>query len=408
MSALAAVRHSQPESPDLASTDKPVRVLHYVTGGFSGGATQVAISLVRAAMAEGSHVRPLLVLRRKWGTDPARITQLLELGIPVVTVPRWPRMVSVLRLASICRSFGTDVLVAHGYSEHLWGRYAGLLANVKNLVQVEHNSRERYTHWRRVQSRWLAKRTARIVGCSEGVCQALLHMGLPAAKIEAIPNGIRLKPFSAAAEHPFARRKPGIVMVARFSRQKDHETLLRAVALLRKRGLLPVVSLAGGGKPAYRRAMESLVTELGLAGQVKFLGVCADVPGLLMDHQIAVLSTHYEGMPLALLEGMAAGCAMVGSDVQGVREIIRDGEDGRLFPAAQPAVLAGILGFLLSHPEQAAILAAAGRARAFREHGLDLMNARYDALFRSFCQSNISETAKENAIAGIGAGRVEH
>jgi glycosyltransferase involved in cell wall biosynthesis len=383
VSGPVVVAGTLPAQAGFAPHGNPVRVLHFVTGGFSGGATQVAISLVRAALADGTSVQPLLVLRRKWGTDPARITQLREQGIPVVTVPRWPRMTTILRLAAICRSFRADVLVAHGYSEHLWGRYAGLLAGVKSLVQVEHNTRERYTRWRRAQSRWLALRTARIVGCSEGVRDALLNMGLPADRIVAIPNGIRLAPFAAVDAHPFAGRVPGIVMVARFSRQKDHATLLRAVALLRERGLTPPLMLAGGGKPAHRHAMEALAAELGLSGQVQFLGVCADVPALLMDHRIAVLSTHHEGMPLALLEGMAAGCAVVGSDVRGVREIIRDGIDGRLVPAADPVALAEVLEHLLSSSEQAALLAAAGRARALEQHGLDLMNQRYEALFRS-------------------------
>ena len=383
MSGPVVVNGVQAVVEDFAPRSEPVRVLHFVTGGFSGGATQVAIALTRAALADGERVQPMLVLRRKWGTDPARIERLREEGIPVITVPRWPRLATILRLAAICRSFRADVLVAHGYSEHLWGRYAGLLAGVRSLVQVEHNTRERYTPWRRAQTRWLARRTARIVGCSEGVRDALLQMDLPAERIVAIPNGIRLEPFAAAGERPFARRIPGIVMVARFSRQKDHATLLCAVALLRQRGLTPPVMLAGGGKPAHRRAMEVLVAELGLSGQVHFLGVCKDVPALLMEHQIAVLSTHHEGMPLALLEGMAAGCAVVGSDVEGVREIIREGVDGMLVARADPQQLSIALETLLGQPAYAGALAANARASALEHFGLDLMNRRYADLFLS-------------------------
>lgn len=367
-----------PSSP--MARDERVRVLHFVTGGFSGGATQVAIALVKAALG-GHRVQPLLVLRRKWGTDPARVAQLREQGVPLATVPRWPRMATILSLVRICRQFRPDVLVAHGYSEHLWGRYAGLLAGVPHLVHVEHNTRERYTRWRLTQARWLARRTARIVGCSEGVREALLSMGLPAERTIAIPNGIRLAPFADADARPFAQRIPGIVMVARFSRQKDHVTLLRALALLRARGLRPPVALAGGGKPGHRRAAQTLAGELGLLDQVRFLGVCRDVPKLLLDHQIAVLSTHHEGMPLALLEGMAAGCVVVGSAVQGVRELIHDHEDGRLVAPADPIALADALEALLSSPAQAARLAARARVVAFERHGLDLMNRRYEELF---------------------------
>ena len=358
----------------------PVRVLHFVTGGFSGGATQVAIALVNAAM-NSDRVQPLLVLRRKRRGDPARIAELQEAGVPVVTVTGWSHAATIWSLVKVCREFRPDVLVAHGFSEHLWGRYAGLLAKVPHLVHVEHNTRERYTAWRLAQARWLARRTDRIVGCSEGVRLRLLEMGMPAERTIAIPNGIGLAPFADADAHPFAQRTAGIVMVARFSKQKDHATLLRAIALLRARGLRPPVLLAGGGKASHRQPMQALAAELGLQDQVQFLGLCRDVPELLLTHQIAVLSTHYEGMPLALIEAMAAGCAVVGSAVPGVREVIDDGQDGRLVAPNDPAALADVLQGLLTAPGEAARLGAAARAAALQRHSRELMNQRYEQLF---------------------------
>ncbi|HEY4555057.1 MAG TPA: glycosyltransferase, partial [Lysobacter sp.] len=277
-----------------------IRVLHFVTGGFSGGATQVAIALVNAAQHSAT-VEPLLVLRRKRRTDPARIAELERAGVPVRTVTGATHLATVFALVRLCRRFRPDVLVAHGFSEHLWGRYAGLLARVPHLVHVEHNTRERYTPWRRAQTRWLARRTDRIVGCSDGVRDALLAMGMPPERTVSIPNGIRLEPFAAADAVDFAQREAGIVMVARYSRQKDHATLLRAVALLGARGLRPVVHFAGAGKAQHRAPVERLAAELGLQAQVRFLGLHRDVPGLLMGQRICVLSTHYEGMPLALI-----------------------------------------------------------------------------------------------------------
>jgi glycosyltransferase involved in cell wall biosynthesis len=357
-----------------------VRVLHFVTGGFSGGATQVAVQLVNAARASDA-VEPLLVLRRKRHADPARIEELRRAGVPLELVAGWSHAATIAALVGVCKRFKPDVLVAHGFSEHLWGRYAGLLAKVPHLVHVEHNTRERYTAWRRAQTHWLAKRTDRIVGCSEGVRQVLLAMGMPAERTIAIPNGIRLEPFAAADAHPFAQRVPGIVMVARFSKQKDHATLLRAVALLRERGLAPPVLFAGGGKDLHRRPLEKLAAELGIAAQVQFLGVVRNVPELLLGHQLAVLATHYEGMPLALLEGMAAGCAVIGSAVPGVREVIEDGIDGRLVAESDPVAMADAIEHLLRDPAQAARLAANARQVALDRHGRELMNQRYEALF---------------------------
>lgn len=360
-------------------TSSPPRVIHFVTGGFSGGATQVAIALVNAARA-GGRIEPLLVLRRKRRTDPARIEELRAAGVPLAVVPGWSHAATVIALARLCRRWRPDVLVAHGFSEHLWGRYAGLLAGVPALVHVEHNTRERYTAWRRLQTRWLARRTARIVGCSEGVRRVLLDMGMPADRTVAIPNGIRLEPFADADARPLVARRSGIVMVARYSRQKDHATLLRAVALLRGRGLRPEVLFAGAGKPMHRRPVEALVAELGLADQVRLLGLHRDVPGLLMAHRLCVLSTHYEGMPLALIEGMAAGCAVVGSAVPGVREVIRDGVDGRLVTGNDPEALADALEALLRDDALATRLGAEARRVATTAFSRERMNADYEAM----------------------------
>src|SRR5260221_6322274 len=83
-----------------------------------------------------------------------------------------------------------------------------------------------------------------IVGCSEGVRQSLQDRGFPAAKLLAISNGIRPEPYLQEPP-PLLQRRPDIVMAARFARQKDHATLLRALVVLRQRGLTPTLTLAG-------------------------------------------------------------------------------------------------------------------------------------------------------------------
>src|SRR5690606_29357329 len=129
--------------------------------------------------------------------------------------------------------------------------------------------------------------------------------------------------------------------------QKDHATLLRALAVLRDRGLRPVMQFAGGGKKRYMKTAQRLSLQLGLQDQVRFIGFCNDVPALLMQHRICVLATHYEGMPLSLIEGMAAGCAVVGSKVVGVQEIIEHRQNGLLVTHGDPQAMADGLELLL-------------------------------------------------------------
>ncbi len=357
---------------DTPLVDRP-KVVHFVTGGFSG-ATQVAVDLCLAAL-RGGPFEPVLVLRVKQHTPMARVEALRAQGLSVHLVSSWWwHALTVSSLDGLLRELRPVALVAHGFPEHLIGRAAGVCAGVPALVQVEHNSRERYSPLSLWRSRRLAEKSAALVGVSEGVRQSLLAQGLPASKTVAIPNGIDLARFP----EPIGEREMGLVMSARFARQKDHATLLRALALLADKGLRPRLQLAGLGPLKAR--MQSLAARLGLGGQVTFLGHHVDVPGLLRSQALFVLSTHFEGMPLALVEAMAAGCACVASDVIGVRGVIEDGVTGLLVAEGEPAALAEAIARLLRDPALAARLGAAARQRALAEHGLALMHQRYEAL----------------------------
>jgi glycosyltransferase involved in cell wall biosynthesis len=355
-----------------------MRVMHFVTGGFSG-ATQVAVDLCLAARSAGQDV--VLVLRRKRRTTlPEKVEALRAQGLDVRVVPGWAHAATVWALRALALEWRPDIIVAHGYSEHLWGRYAGLWAGVPRLVHVEHNSRERYTRWRLKQALWLADRTAATVGVSEGVREQLIARGFPPERCVAIPNGIDLDRFPAASLVPLEARAPGILMAARFARQKDHATLIEAVALLKAQGLSAPVYLAGGGKAGLAQRMRALAQQRGVADQVHFLGAVADLPQRLMHSPIFVLSTHYEGMPLALVEGMAAGCACVASDVVGVRGVMQPGRTGLLVPEGDAPALAQALARLLADPAYAAALGRAAREQAVADYGLARMHTRYQQL----------------------------
>lgn len=362
--------------------DSKPRIFHFVTGGFSG-ATQVAIDLARANL-EGGRFSPLLVLRRKSTTSDGRVDKLRETGLPVAVVPGWSHAATVWALWRLCNDIRPTLMVAHGFPEHLLGRHAALLAGVPHRIHVEHNSRERYTRWRLMQARWLAKRSDAIVGVSAGVEQSLLRLGMPAAITTSIPNGIDLSRFVSAPS--FTTREPGIVMSARFARQKDHLSLIRALALLRdEHGLRPMLHLAGAGKASYQKEAQGLVERLKLGAQVKFLGYEPNVAALLKSQQIFVLSTHWEGMPLALVEAMAAGCACVATLVPGVEGVLEHGKTGLMVPPSDPPALAQALRRLLTDTAEAERLANAARDQALSAHGLSLMRERYEALFEKVC-----------------------
>lgn len=359
-----------------------MRVLHFVTGGFSG-ATQVAIDLCQAGLqSQGWDV--MLVLRRKRSTDMKKIAALRAQGIQVRVVSNWLHVLTVWELRRIIRNWKPDVVFAHGFSDHIWGRKAAVAEGVRRIYHVEHNSRERYTRRRLYQSLELAHSTQASIGVSEGVRQSLINRGFPPSKCLAIPNGIALEKFpEEKLPELFQAREPAIIMAARFARQKDHATLIHALALLRERGITPMLYLAGSGKPRLMSQTRRLTHRLGVQQQVHFLGQISDLHERLFTTQIFVLSTRWEGMPLALVEAMAAGCACIATDVLGAREVIDPGHTGLLVPPSDAASLADALQQLLQNTDLSARLGCAARRRAFSTHGRDLMWERYAALIRS-------------------------
>lgn len=359
-----------------------MRILHFVTGGFSG-ATQVAIDLcVAAQKLPGTEV--MLVLRRKSNTDAARVQALRDRGLTVHVVSNWLHAWTVRELRKLMQQWTPDVVFAHGFSDHIWGRRAAVAAGVPHIFHVEHNARERYTPRRLKQALELSPWTQAHIGVSEGVKERLIELGFPAAKCIAIPNGIDLQKFPATLlPEAWAQREPALLMASRFARQKDHATLIQALSLLRQQGMTPTLYLAGGGSARLRRKAEDMVHQLGLGNQVVFLGNVSDLPQRLARVQLCILSTHWEGMPLALVEGMAAGCACIASQVVGAQEVFDHGVEGLLVPHADAQALAAAIQRLLQNPELAAQLGAAARRRAFHSYGLQRMWAQYEALWAS-------------------------
>ncbi|MDB6165913.1 MAG: hypothetical protein JWQ83_1053 [Lacunisphaera sp.] len=358
-------------------TAKP-RVIHFVTGGGSG-ATRVALELACGHLRRGRY-EPLLVLRRKKVPLPATMqAQIIAAGLRTAWVDRWPNGKTVRQLRALIAEFPPQIFVAHGNSEHLWGRQAAFAARVPVVLHVEQNC-ERYPCWRRWSARKLAARTTVTVCVSQGVAEHVRQLGLAGPRLEIIHNGSEASHYAAGAP-PFSSRSQDVVMVARFARQKDQPTLLRAAKRLADAGWTGQLLLGGDGKPSHRRTCERLAARLGLAGRVEFLGRVTDAAPLYHRCRAAVLSTHYEGLPLVLIDYMAAGCAVIGSEAPGVADIIEPGINGWRFPPGDDARLAQLLLPVLAGGPAIEAVAARGQADAPARFSLGRMLGRYEGLF---------------------------
>ena len=354
------------------------RVIHFVTGGGSG-ATKIALDLACGHLRNGNY-EPLLVLRRKIVPLPATMqAQITATGLRTAWVDGGWKRTTLRQLAAVIAEFQPQVFAAHGNSEHLSGRQAALAAGVPAVVHVEQCC-ERYRLWRYWLARKLAARTSATVCASQSVADHVKQLSLAGSRIEVIPNGVDTAHFSAGAP-PFAARSKDIIMVARFARQKDQPTLIRAARRLSDAGWAGRVLLGGDGKDSHRRACEKLAGRLGLGGRIEFLGRVSDTAPLYHRCRAAVLSTHYEGLPLVLLDYLAAGCAAIGSTATGVIDVIEPGVNGWLFPVGDDAALAATLSRVLAGGPEIEAIVARGQADAHARFSVGQMLNRYETLF---------------------------
>ncbi|HXE58334.1 MAG TPA: glycosyltransferase family 4 protein, partial [Gemmatimonadales bacterium] len=227
---------------------------------------------------------------------------------------------------------------------------------------------------------------------------ALRHGIADESKIVTIHNGM---PDVA----PYHRAAPGrdpvrLVMVARFEEQKDHGTLLRALAPLAD--LAWELDLIGDGP--LRSAMEQLAAELGIGDRVHFWGAQRDVASRLAAAQVFSLCSHWEGFPRSILEAMRAGLPVLATDVGGVRESLEDGVDGFLVPRGDEELIRLRLQQLIMYPELRVCLGENARARYEEEFTLERTLERTVAVYREVVAERQRLGNGRGSLGELGAG----
>lgn len=271
------------------------------------------------------------------------------------------------------------------------------MAGVRRLVHAEHgrdasdpNGDVRKHHRMR---RWMAPFITRYVAVSADLEKWLTdRVGVPATKVTHIANGIDTARFATVRGPPPPRRllgdlaPAGTVLVgniARLDKVKGHAGLLAAFKLLREQshasGADCRLFIAGDGP--QRSALEHQVLEMGLAQTVRLLGDRADIAELLAECDVFALSSVAEGMPLTLLEAMAAGLPIVATEVGDVALVVEHGATGTLVPAADPVALANAMAAYAADERLRRLHGDAGRSRAEARFSLRAMTSAYESLY---------------------------
>lgn len=344
-------------------------VMQIIGNSVIGGAERHLLELTQGLRSSGVAVE---VICPRLGPLTA---QLENSGIPVQCIEMvrpWPGDEYALdtqalqALTEVFRRKRPCVVHSHLYPAHL---HASLAAQEVDIPVIAHTA---HTIVVRPGDVLLSSiTTAHTIAVSQAAARLLEQAGIPPDRIEVIYNGVGPEHFEDGCSRQQAVKRtqeelglghgPVIGTVARLSPEKGVDVLLRALSLVAEN--FPGITLLVIGDGPQAAELHRLAGELGLGESVRFLGARHDVPVLNRLLDIFVLPSREEALPMALLEAMAAGRAVIATSVGGTPEVVTSPVDGVLVPPDNAEELARSLLMLLKQPAQRAAMGTAAQKK---------------------------------------------
>lgn len=355
------------------SAGEAIPVLWLAKGLGLGGAERL-LSLA-ATHVDRERFRVELAYLLPW--KDAFVEEVRDAGVPVhclaggrVSDPRW-----VARLRHLVRSRDVRLVHTHSPVPAIAARTA-LARPMPAVVHTEHNVWSRYRRPTRVANAVTYGRNAAVIAVSDGVAESVRRPAwapwLRLPPVQVLHHGIDER---RVCSGPHARAEARDVLgladdeqvvgtVANFTPKKDQRSLLASTARLAASQRRLRVVLVGSGP--LEDDLRAQVRREGLASRVLFTGSRDDVQRLLPAFDVFVLSSLHEGLPIALLEAMAAGLPVVATHVGGVPEAMTDGREGYLVSPRDVDALTAAIATLLDDPGLGARMGAEGMGTAAR------------------------------------------
>ena len=354
--------------------------MHAITSMETGGAEHLMVDLLPQLRRLGCEVE--LALFDGHDTPFKReveaagiVTHSLGVGTGVYNP------VNAWRLARLMRRCGYDVVHTHNTACQLFAPAAKALSGSHaHLVTTEHSATNRRRSIRALRpvDRLMYAQYDSIVCISDKTQTNLEQYIGPRPSITTIYNGVDTSRFL----NPIKSIDPDgphlVTMVASFGAAKDQDTLVRAIAQLPERYRLRLV-----GDGPRRAEVAALAENIGVADRVEMTGVCTDVPRLLRESDVVALSSHWEGLSLSSIEGMASGRPFVASDVDGLREVVSG--HGVLVAEGDADGFARAISGLCTDPAHYGAVAEACQRKA-RQYDISVMARNYIALYKKLLE----------------------
>jgi glycosyltransferase involved in cell wall biosynthesis len=369
---------------------RPLRVAHLIHTMAHGGVETALINWFRTFDPRKVEAR-LLCFANPGGTERPFVEAAARAGLRVDTIP-WARHKPVWRAARATaawlREHRIELLHCHNTYANVVGLVAARLTPVRTLTTVYvwsgYGVKRRMLQW--IDERLLG-RFDQVTAHCEAARQATVERGIPAGDVQLLTCGFADRVAALSATERAAGRAamglgPGdvaLIKVARFWPEKRHDVMLHAFRALLQRAPHARLWIPGVGPEEER--VRALAGELGVAARCDFLGFRTDLPELLALADIQVHSSDEEGVPLAILSGMAAGKPIVSTRVGGIAEVIQDGVSGVLVPPGEPEALADEVWRLMQDPERQCALGAAARRFIETDYSLEAATSRVERLY---------------------------
>jgi L-malate glycosyltransferase len=347
-------------------------ILQIVHGFIEGGSERQMIQMASLLHHSGDfevHVASL-------STGGVLRSEIERLQIPVIDFPLTSfydasMVQQTRRFVSYLKQHQIKIVHSHDFYSNIFGMTGASLAGVRGRIASKRETTGTRSVAQRTAERGAFKLAHAVVANAGAVKEHLIGLGVPNDKIVVIYNGLDLTRFHLNGDASEGlerlnletlRGRPVVTMVANFEyRVKDHPMLLRAAQRVKTEVPEAMFVIAGEGE--LRAETEKLAGELGLTETCLFIGRCASVPDLLAASDVCVLSSQAEGFSNSILEYMAAGRAVVATNVGGASEAIVEGETGHLVNAGDDRAMAERLISLLRDADKRRAMGINGRRR---------------------------------------------
>lgn len=304
------------------------------------------------------------------------------------------------RLIKYIKEKKVDIVHTALLPADVYGRISARLAGVPLVFSTIHNiddyRQERKYFLYHAADRVSMKFATHIVAVSKAVENFISQWPEVRSKSSTIYNGINCQKYNVnidainyKTELGLQSQVPTVGVIARFTRQKGLEFLLEAASYVLREGRQVQFLVVGNGP--LRKELGSLAKKLKVEHNVFFTGFVndEDIPRILAVLDIFVLPSLWEGLGISLIEAMCSGKPIIATNVDGIPEVVVDGETGVLIPPKDSKILAEAITELLDSPEKRKRMGEMGRQRALNHFSIEKMVENYEKFYRAFCKNKI-------------------